>query len=269
MLTSRDTVTHRRNGPVMLRTIARYSLREALQNRLLALLSVLLLGGFVLTEFVGAVALTEHRAVQAAILGSILRLGSVLIVALFVVATLLREQQDRTLELVLSLSAPRGHYVIGKLGAYLVLALVLAAACGLLALVYAEPLAALRWSLSLACELSLVAGLGLLLAFTFRQPVAALAALVAIYALARAMGALLLIVAETPFSTNGAFHVFAEGFLGLLAWLLPSLYRFTDAGWLAHGTGSWADLGLVVGQTIIYLPLLAAAAAFDLYRREW
>ena len=253
----------------MLTTIARYSLREALQNRLLGLLAVLLLGGFLLSEFVGAVALTEHRSVQAAILGSLLRLGSVLLVALFVVATLLREQQDRTLELVLSLSAPRGHYVLGKLIAYGALALILASACGLLALLYAEPVAALRWSLSLACELSLVAGLGLLLAFTFRQPVAALAALLAVYALARAMGALLLIVAESPFSTSGAFRAFAEGFLAVLAWLLPSLYRFTDAGWLAHDTGSWADLGLVIGQTATYLPLLAAAAAFDLYRREW
>jgi ABC-type transport system involved in multi-copper enzyme maturation permease subunit len=253
----------------MLTTIARYSLREALQNRVLGLLLGLLLAGFLLAEFVGAVALTEQRAVQAALLGSLLRVGSVLIIALFVVASLLREQQDRTLELVLSLARPRGQYVAGKLLAYSALALMLALACGALVLLYAEALVALRWCLSLACELSLVAAFGLLLAFTFRQPVAALAALLAVYALTRALGALLLIAHESPFSQGGAFDAFAAGFLGVLGWLLPALYRFTQAGWLAYGTGSWGDFGLVVAQTAIYLPLLAAAAMFDLYRREW
>lgn len=252
----------------MTATIARYSLREGAQNRLLALALLLLLATFFLAEFIGAVALTEHRAIQATLLGSLLRLGAVLVLALFVVSTLLREQQDRALEWVLSLTRHRGQYVLGKLVAYLVLAVVLAAACAALALLYAPPGAVARWGLSLACELWLVAALGLLLAFTFRQPVTALATLAGIYGLARAMGGLLLILGE-PRAGGGAFQGLADAFIQGLAWLLPSLYRFTDAGWLAHAGGTWGDLGTVAGQTAVYLPLLAAAAAFDLYRREF
>lgn len=252
----------------MILTITRYSLREAAQNRLLGLALLLLLATFFLAEFIGAVALTEHRAIQATLLGSVLRLGAVVVMALFVVSTLLREQQDRSLEWVLSLTRHRGQYVLGKLVAYGVLALVLAAACAALALLYAPPAAVTRWGLSLACELWLLAALGLLLAFTFRQPVTALATLAGIYGLARAMGALLLILNE-PRVAGGAFQRLADGFIEALAWLLPSLYRFTDAGWLAYTGGSWTDLATVAGQTAVYLPLLAAAAAFDLYRREF
>lgn len=252
----------------MIGTITRYSLREALQNRLLALVAVLLIATVLLAEFVGAVALTEHRSLQAAFTAAILRLGAVLVMALFVVTTLLREEQDRTLELTLALAYPRSHYVLGKLAAYAVLALGLACACALPLLLYAPPEAVLRWSLSLACELWLVAGLGLLLAFSMRQPVVAVAALGAVYALARAMGALLLIVHQPVFARDGALPQLIDGFIELLAWLLPALHRFTDAGWVAHGTGGWAEVAAVIGQTLIYGVLLAAAAAFDLNRRE-
>lgn len=252
----------------MVLTIARYSLREAAQNRVLGLALLLLLATLFLAEFIGAVALTEHRAIQATLLGTVLRIGAVLVIALFVVSTLLREQQDRGLEWMLSLTRHRGQYVLGKLIAYLVLAVVLAAVCALLALLYAPPAAVLRWGVSLACELWLVGALGLLLAFTFRQPVTALASLAGVYGVARAMGALLLILTE-PRHAGGAFQSAADAFVEALAWLLPSLYRFTDAGWLAHATGSWSDLAAILGQTAVYLPLLAAAAAFDLYRREF
>lgn len=253
----------------MIRTIAHYSLREALQNRLAGLVLLLLLGTFFLAEFVGAVALIEHTVVQATLTGTVLRLGAVLVMGLFVVSSLLREQQDRALEIVLSLSARREQYVIGKLAAYGVLAVVLAGGCGLVVLMYTAPSAALQWALSLACELWLVAGFALLLAFTFRQPVVALAALAAIYGLARAIGALLLIVEESRSGSTAAFDRLADGFVHGLAWILPSLYRFTDAAWLAYPAETAPELAVIAAQTAVYLPLLAAAAAFDLYRREF
>jgi len=253
----------------MIRTIARDGLREAGQNRLLWLVAVLLLGTFLLAEFVGAVALTEHRSVQAALAGTLLRLGAVFLMALFVVTTLLREQQDRTLDLVLALSQPRSHYVLGKLATYFLLAVALAAACALPAGLYAPPDALARWAVSLACELWLVAAFGLLLAFTFRQPVAALAGLGAVYLLSRSTAALVLIVQGSPFRHTGWGHAIVDYGVTALAWILPSLHRFTDASWLAHHAGDWAGVGLVLGQTAVYAVLLAAAAAFDLYRREF
>lgn len=252
----------------MIHTIARYSLREAVQNRLLGLVAVLLVATFLLAEFVGAVALTEHAAIQAALAAGVLRVGAVLVMALFVVTTLLREQQDGTLEQVLALPQPRTHYVLGKLIAYGALSLALAAPPAALALLYADAGAVLRWGLSLACELWLVGGLGLLLAISFRQAVVAIAALGAVYVLARAMDALLLMLHQPVFTREGPLQPLVDGFMGLLARLLPSLHRFTDAGWLAYGTGAWPDLGVVAVQTLVYLVLLAAAAAFDLSRRE-
>ena len=253
----------------MLLTVARYSLREAIQNRLALVALILLLVSFLLVEFVGALAITEHRAIQATLFAALLRVMSVVLIVLFVISTLLREQQERSFETLLALSHPRAHYVLGKTIAYAAIAVVLALACGLALLGYADPTAVAIWTVSLACELVLVAGLGLLLAFTFRQTVAAVAVFGVIYAFARVMGALLLMLQQPTFGAGGWGQAFIEWFLGGLAWILPSLYRFTDAGWLTGDAAGANELLIVVGQTAVYVPLLLAAAMVDLYRREF
>lgn len=253
----------------MIATVARYSLLEARYNRLVWLVAALLVGGFALVEFIGAILLAEQRAIQAGLLGSLLRIGAVLLLGLHVVTSLLREQQDRTIDLLLAMDAPRAHYALGKLFAFVAMAAALAGVLALATLVHARPPDALRWGLSLFCELTLIAALATLLAFTFRQVVTALAALVAIYVAARAMGALQLMMIDPIGARSGPGQQIIEGFLNILAWLLPDLWRFTDAAWLARGAGDWGEVGLVLGQTLVYLPLLVAAALFDLYRRAF
>lgn len=250
-------------------TIACHGLREAIHNRLAWVALAVMLLAFLFVEFIGALAITESRVIQATVFASLLRIASVFLLVLFVVASLLREQQDGSLESVLSLPLPRHVYVLGKALACGVLALAMSAICGLALLLYAEPLPILLWSVSLACELLLASSFGLLLAFTFRQTVAAIAAFTVVYLLARIMGALQLMIDQPIFVDSGGSHGLIEAFLEGLAWVLPALYRFTDAGWLAEqGPMSW-DLLYVAGQTLVYLPLLLAAAAVDLYRREF
>ena len=58
-------------------TIARYTLLEALRNRLLWLLLGLALGAVCLSGFLNELALTESRQLQAALLGVALRLSAV------------------------------------------------------------------------------------------------------------------------------------------------------------------------------------------------
>lgn len=253
----------------MLLTVARQTLLEARHNRLVWLGLALLLLAWLLAGFLGALTITESRAVQATVLGSLLRLAGVLLLVLFIVASVLREQQDRQLESLLTLPEPRAAYVLGKALACAVLAVLLAAVAGAVLLLHAPAAAVLPWSVSLACELLLAAVFGLLLAFTFRQTVAALAAFVVIYCMARVMGALLLMLVQPTFAFRGWGQVFIEHFIGALAWLLPAFHRFTDAGWLAQGEPATGPLLYVLGQTAVYLPLLLAAAMVDLYRREF
>ena len=46
------------------------------------------------------------------------------------------------------------------------------------------------------------------------------------------------------------------------------LDRFTRSDWLVHGAVAWSDLAPVLGQSVVYVTLLATAGLFDLYRRS-
>ena len=104
-------------------TIARYTIIESLRNRLL-LLTFLVIGiSFALVEFIGDLAITEHRVTQVAILAAFLRISAVVMVTLFVVSSTVRELQDKTLEMILAMPIRRGSYYLGKLIGYFYIAL--------------------------------------------------------------------------------------------------------------------------------------------------
>lgn len=244
-------------------TIARFTLVEALRNRLAWLLLAVALAALALAGFLGAVALTEGRQIQAALLAAGLRLACVFLTMLFVVGSLQREANERGLELLLALPMPRAAYLLGKLLGFFALALPPALLAGCLLLPFAPPARCALWAASLLCELWIVAAFAALCALGLRQGPAALAAGAAFYLLARAIAGLQAI-GHGPYQGDGGRHWIAAG-VDLLAALLPRLDQFTRSDWLVYHDP--AALMPVLAQTAIYVSLLAAAALADLYRR--
>lgn len=248
--------------------IALFTFLEALRNRLVWLVLGFVLVGFGLAEFLGAVAITETRQFQSGFMGALLRASAVFIVSLFVITSMVREFNDKGLELVLSLPIPRSRYFLGKLLGFSALAAVVASISGLCLLLYAPPLQVAIWTLSLSCELLIMTALSLLCLFTFNQVTAALSAVMAFYLLARSMTAIQLMGHFPIVSTDSLAQSVIVGFLDGLAFVLPELDRFTLSEWLIYHTASWSQLVPVLGQTLIYVSLLCAAAMFDLYRKN-
>lgn len=251
-------------------TIARYTLLEALRNRLLWVLAALALGAVGIAGFLQELALTESRELQAALLAAMLRLAAVFVVAVFVVTSMVREAQDKGQELLLAMALPRAAYLFGKLAGYAALAALPALLSGALMLACAPAQGgaqqAALWTLSLLCELWLVAGFSLLCGITFTHALPALAAALSFYLLARMAGSLQLMAAHPARPRDTSQHWFGMG-VDAIAALLPKLDLYTRTEWLVYGTGGWPDLAAIAAQTAIYLALLCGAALFDLYRR--
>lgn len=248
--------------------IAFYTLLEALRNRLLWLVVGVMLVAFGLAEFLGAVAITETRQFQSGFTAALLRAFAVFVLSLFVITSIVREFNDKGLELVLSFPIPRSSYLLGKLAGFSALALVIAAASGLCLLAYAPPVQAALWALSLAMELLIVTAASLLCLFTFSHVTLALSAVMAFYLLSRSMAAIQLMGHFPVFPSESLAHDVIVGFLDALAFVLPALHRFTESEWLVYHTAGWAELLPVAGQTVVYVALLCAAALFDLYRKN-
>jgi ABC-type transport system involved in multi-copper enzyme maturation permease subunit len=247
-------------------TIARYTLLEALRNRLLWLVLLMALGAVGVSGFLTELALTESRQLQAALLGAVLRLAAVFLIATFVVTSMLREANDHGLQMLMALPMPRAVYLFGKLAGFGALALLPALLFGALGLFFAPPAQAALWAVSLLCECWIVAAFAVLCSLTLNQVPPALAAAFSFYLLARVIGALQLLGHAAASTRSAGQQVLNTGIDGL-ALLLPHLDRFTRSDWLVYHDGTGADLAGIAAQTAIYVALLAAAALFDLYRK--
>lgn len=249
--------------------IARFTLLEAVRTRLPWLLAAGVAVAVAAALFAGSIAITESAEVRAVVLGSCLRLFVVLVVASFVVTSMVRETHDKGVELVLALSLPRAAYYFGKLLGHALVAIGAALAAGATATVFAPAAAAAVWGASLACELVVVAALALLTVLTFSQVPAALCAVLAVYALARMLDALLLIAHGPVIAASGPADRVMIVLLDGIGHLLPHLARFAPSEWLAYHEASWAQVLPNLGQAAVFLVLLVAASLFDLYRKDF
>lgn len=250
-------------------TISKFTIIEAMRNRLLWLSLVVVVISFGLVEFIGELAITEHRVTQVAVLAAFLRLSAVVIVTMYVVSSTVRELQDKTLEMILAMPIHRSSYYLGKLTGFIHISLIIAVMFSALLLLYAATDQVVIWGISLFFELILVVALGLVMLFTFNQIPAALTGVLIIYAASRSVSSIYLMSKYPIISHTTISQKFIDGFVELLTWLLPDLHRFTQTEWLAHSTGSFSLLMPVIGQASIYLLLLSAIALFDFYRKNF
>lgn len=248
-------------------TIARYTLLEALRNRLPWLVALALAVAAGLGGFLDALALTESAQLQAAVLAALLRLAGVFLVAGYVSAGMARDGADHGRLLLLALPQPRAAYVLGKLLGYAALAALPALAFGALGLRYAPFGQALLWTASLLCELWIVAAFALLCSLTLNQLVPALAATLFFYLLARVAGTLQLLGHGHAMAHGALQRVMTAG-VDAIALLLPRLDDYTRSAWLVYHNGSAAELAAIAIQTTIYVGLAGAAALFDFYRKQ-
>ena len=248
-------------------TIAVFTFLEAIRNRLFSLTIVGLICLLGLAAFVGQLAIVETRLIQAALIGSAMRLFAACVVSLFVITSTVREFDDKGFELILSLPIPRYEYFFGKYLGFLLLSVVISAATAALLLFYCDPTSVVVWFASLQCELSLVIAISLLCILTFSNITVSFMLVLAFYLLSRAMHALQLIAGSPILDYHTLSQDFMRHLLNGIAFMLPSLDKFTRSAWLAYG-GHWKDLAPVAAQTVIYLVLLCTAALFDLYRKE-
>lgn len=250
-------------------SIARYTLLEALRNRLLWLALILVAAGLAFTQFLQQVAITESSQIQAALLAALLRVGAVFMLASFVVTSMVREFNDKVMELVLSRPLRRSSYFLGKLAGYAAVALALALLFSLPLALFAPAARVALWSLSLACELLLVAAFALFCVLTLTQVTSALAAVAGFYLLARSIGALQ-IMAANPLSSGLSFgQQTVNVIVDAIAFLLPGLDRMTQTGWLIYAAPTAAEMLQLLAQTAVYALLLCGAALFDLQRKNF
>lgn len=249
-------------------TIARFALIEALRGRLAYAVIAVAVLGLAVSLFLGEMAITEAARIQGSALAAFNRMAAALLVVSFVISGITREQADKGIEMLLSQAIPRASYVVGKLIGYTALAWLAAAVFSAPLMLFAPAENVVVWGVSLALELTLVVGAALACALVIGQSALSLLMVAAFYTLSRIMASILAITANPVGPIDSLSFRVMGWVMGALAALLPGLDRFASASWLWEGSAAWSHLPALLIQFVIYLPLLAAVALFDFYRKN-
>lgn len=250
-------------------TIARYTLLEALRTRLPHVLAAVVLVLGAASFFAGALAITESTRVQIGTYAACMRLAAVFVAAMYVLASIAREFNDKVLDVALALDLPRSHYILGKLFGFVLLGGALAAVAAFPLLFFASAEAVVAWGVSLALELCIVMVLALFCVVTFRQPLAAASFVIAFYLLARTLTAIRLMSAHPLSGTGSPAQQVSQWIAEALAYVMPTLDAWTQTGWLLGRAPAWITIAILVGQSALYVALIAAATMFDFQRRNF
>jgi ABC-type transport system involved in multi-copper enzyme maturation permease subunit len=249
--------------------IARFTLLEAFRTRLiwlvLALVALLLLAGV----FVQQLAVTETWRLRTGFLAAATRFALVFVLCLHVASSMVREFNDKGIDLLLSLDLPRTGYYLGKLLGFVAAGWLLAGVAALALATTGMSAGWLAWSLSLALELTLIATLTLFCVITFAQIMPAVSVVAAFYLLARSIAAIRLISGSQLLDQHSWTTRAAGWLVDVMALVLPDLSRFTQTQWLLSGSPSPTALGFVALQALVYGALLTLAGLFDLHRRNF
>ena len=248
--------------------LARYTVLEAARTRLFWLFIAALALTFGLTFFLKQLAITESVRLQIAFSAAATRLAAAFVLGLHVLGSVVREFDDKGLELTLSFDLRRSDYILGRLLGFILVALAIALIATLPQFLLAPLPAALQWGLSLALELAIVAALSVFCIVTFNQLIPAAAFVCGFYVLARALWAIRLISEHPIFDEHALSQRVMAWLVEALALVLPALDRFAQSAWLADGTGGWGMVGANAVQAALYAALLGAAAMFDFHRRN-
>jgi len=245
--------------------IARFVLLEGLRSGLPWLALAFIGASICFAAFLGEVALTETRELQAAASAAFLRAGAAFLIAGHVVASTAREASDRVLDLALTLPISRSTYYAGKLVGFAGCALLLATAFAMPLILWSTPAALVSWWVSLTAEMMLVAAMALFFSMPLSGLVPAIAATAGLYLLGRSISTIQAIAAG-PLAQ--AQDDALRGIVGSLALLIPRLDAVTRTEWLVYGLPGLGDLLAALAGVALYCALLGAAGLFDFSRRD-
>jgi ABC-type transport system involved in multi-copper enzyme maturation permease subunit len=248
--------------------LIRATLIEAWQTRVALFTFIAFAALVVISLFVGSLTLTDSQRIQTAFLAAGLRLAAVLLIAIHVVYSQLREMGDKGFEWILALGISRGAYVAGRYLGHLAVALGMSTVTLLIVLMTTGDMQAVIWGPSLFLELAIVVAMALFASLTLGQAAGALGLTLGFYLLARSIGTLVHIAHSPQLGTDSPLSLFASAALEILRLLLPNLDQFTQTGWLIDVAPDARALFSVIAQGVVYSLVLLTAAVMDFRRKD-
>lgn len=248
--------------------IASYTFIESLRNKLIATIAIFILISAGAAIFAGSMAIIEADIFQISVLAFFLRTGAAILLSLMIITSINREFNDKNHEMILSTSITRTSFFIGKLGGYIMLALLFSCCASITMFIFNPVATSMLWGLALFCETVIIASTALLFAVIINNSTLSIFAAICFYMLSRSISTIVEIAAHSAEKNDSLFNMFTGYFMKFIYLLLPNLDSFCQTEWLLGGNVEKQDIGSFAIQTVIYSALLLTVALFDFNRKN-
>lgn len=252
-------------------SILKYILLTAVRDRLYVGLFVILLATFGIACALGNASLVEKsQATISYIAGSsrmIFAIGMILFVCFYV----RKSFENREVEFILSKPISRHNLILAYLLGFILVALLIILPLTILLFFMKTNIAGLvYWSVSLLFESLIIIAFSLLAALILKSAVSAVLASIGFYILSRMMGFFVLTI-KIPESTSdftSTSHIL-NAVLKLISVAFPRLDLYSKSDWLIYGMSNFDDFYIVLGQSLIYIPLIISMTFYDFNRKQF
>lgn len=248
-----------------MKSILKYILLTAIRDRLYVGLFIILLAAFGISFVLGSTTLVEESQTTIVYIAGSSRMIFAIGMILFVSFYVHKSFENREVEFVLSKSIARHKLILAYLiGFVAVAALILLPLTAALFLVKANKIGLLYWFLSLIFEALIVITFSLLAALILKSAVSSVLASLGFYALSRMMGFFVLTI-KIPKSTSDVsnWDLSLKALLKIISIAFPRLDLFAKSDWLIYGMNNFSDFSIILGQSLVYIPLLIFMSFYD------
>lgn len=243
------------------------TLRELARTRWPLILALMVMTSAAAGGFAGGLALEDGDTTRRVVYAALIRIGVVGAFTLLAIANLVRDADDRLLELLLSRPVTRTHFVFSRYAGYMAGALLTGMVAALPLLGDAPIHGVMVWTLSLIFELILMTAAAFTFALGLGQVTTAFAATCAFYLLSRSVSSLVLL-ADSPLLATGSAWQAAFGMLArAFGLLLPDLGRACDSHWLISALPEPMIFGELLTGYALYAVALLLIGLRDFRRR--
>lgn len=252
-------------------SILKYILLTAIRDKLYVGLFLTLLAAFGISFVLGSATLVENSQTTIVYIASSSRMIFALGMILFVCFYVRKSFENREIEFTLSKSIARYKLILAYLLGFIIVAsLVLLPLTILLFFIKAHKVGLFYWSLSLFFESLIIITFSLLAALILNSAVSAVLAGLGFYIISRMMGFFVLTV-KIPEAVSDVASTdrFLKAVLKIISVAFPRLDLFAKSDWLIYGISSIGDIYIILGQSLVYIPLMIFMAFYDFNRKQF
>lgn len=254
-----------------MKSILKYILLTAVRDRLYVGIFIILLAALGVSSIVGGTALVEQSEATMVYIAGSSRMIFIIGMILFVCFYVRRSFENREVEFVLSKPIARHNFILAYLlGFILVALLIIIPLVILLFFINANPLGLFYWGLSLLLESIIIIAFSLLAALILKSAVSAVMASLGFYVISRMMGFFVLTIKiPEQISDVATYDRFLKAVLKVISIVFPRLDLYGKSEWLIYGVINYSDIFIILGQSLIYIPLMIFMAFYDFNRKQF